>query len=151
MSQGSVIYIQGLTSNVRTKSGFKGRCLTIIMGVRTLIYRHIQTYPDISRLDIRISGYPDIQPLDIRTPGQIQTNPDKSRRFRQPFRGEVYMLSENQQERAKNTPRTSQDRAKTEQNTPPYPPPSLRHPSDGPSSSDSRVGSSSRSLALSSS
>jgi hypothetical protein len=42
---------------------------------------HIRTYPDISRLDIRtFTGYPDIQPLDIRTPGQIQTNPDKSRR-----------------------------------------------------------------------
>ena len=124
------------------------------MGVRTHIYRHIQTYPDISG-HIQ-TGYPDIRISNLWISGhpdksrQIQTNPDA---FRQPFREEVYMDSQNQQQRAKNEQRTNKDRAKT----PPTTPPLCHSASDsGPSLSDGSSkssspssGCSSRSLTLS--
>ena len=136
------------------KSGFKDRCLTIIMGVRTHIYRHIQTYPDISG-HIQ-TGYPDIRISNLWISGhpdksrQIQTNPDA---FRQPFRGEVYMDSQNQEERANKEQRASQDRVRP----PPTTPPLCHSASDsGPSLSDGSSkssspssGCSSRSLTLS--
>ena len=94
------------------KSCVMEKCSYRIYGVNTRVSKHIRTHPDwISGhpLDIRISnlwisGHPDKS-------RQIQTNPDE---FLQPFRGEVYMVSQNQQERANNEQRASIERAKTE-------------------------------------
>ena len=98
------------------------------MGVRTLIYRHIQTYPDISRLDIRTSGYPTSGYPDTRT------NPDKSRQIQTRFgspSGErctcFQRTRRTSQEQAKNKP-TRTRANKTEQilsKDPPLPPPLL--------------------------